>query len=171
MKPERKSFDTYTVVLGVLAVGMLAIFAFAMKMSAQTADISETASEEYLASVAQRLRPFGDHYMPGEEASANMPQVAEAPEPEPVATLLSGPQVFNEACIVCHGNGIGGAPILTDTANWAPRIAQGLDTLRLHALEGYTGSAGYMPPKGARLDLSDDEIQGAVDYMLEQIQQ
>ena len=73
MKPERKSFDTYTVALGVLAVGMLAIFAFSMKMSGQTADISETASTEYLASVAQRLRPFGDHYLPGEEASANMP--------------------------------------------------------------------------------------------------
>lgn len=171
MKREQKSFDAYTWMLGALAVVMLAVFAYAMNNSGQTADIAETASEEYLAAVDDRLRPFGDHYMPGEETSANMPQVAEAPEPEPVETALSGPQVFNEACLVCHGTGIGGAPMLTDAANWAPRIAQGLDTLRLHALEGFTGSAGYMPPKGARLDLSDAEIHGAVDYMLDQVPQ
>ena len=66
-------------------------------------------------------------------------------------------------------SGIGGAPVLEDRAAWETRIAQGRDTLYLHALEGYTGSAGYMPPKGARLDLSDDEVNGAVDYMLSQI--
>ncbi|MCH8336039.1 MAG: cytochrome c5 family protein [Proteobacteria bacterium] len=91
------------------------------------------------------------------------------PQAKPVATLLTGPQVFNEACIACHGTGIGGAPTLEDSATWEARIAQGRDTLYLHALEGYTGSAGYMPPKGARLDLSDREISDAVDYMLSQV--
>ena len=61
--------------------------------------------------------------------------------------------------------------MLTDAENWAPRIAQGMDTLRLHAIEGYTGNAGYMPPKGGRLDLSDEEIYAAVDYMLSEVPQ
>ena len=56
-------------------------------------------------------------------------------------------------------------------AEWAPRIAKGLDTQHMHALEGFTGDAGFMPPKGGRVDLSDEEIMGAVDYLVEQAQQ
>ena len=67
---------------------------------------------------------------------------------------------------MCHGSGIGGAPRLVDKEAWAPRIAQGNDTLYQHAIEGFTGQSGFMPPKGARMDLSDDEVRGAVDYMI-----
>ena len=59
--------------------------------------------------------------------------------------------------------------MLSDAANWAPRTAQGTETLHEHAISGFQGSAGFMPPKGGRLDLSDQEIQDAVDYMLSQI--
>ena len=61
--------------------------------------------------------------------------------------------------------------MLTDAAAWAPRIAQGLDTLRQHAIEGYSGTMGYMPPKGGRLDLSDEEIYASIDYMLGEVPQ
>ena len=159
----------YTLIIGVLAFVMLAVYLLASKMSDLTQDIYTTGGDGYLASVAERLRPFGEVYLPGEEEMANELLVAEAPQPDPVETALTGPQVFNEACIVCHGNGIGSAPMLTDADNWAPRIKQGVETLRSHAIDGYTGSAGYMPPKGARLDLSDQEIHAAVDYMLDQI--
>jgi cytochrome c5 len=82
---------------------------------------------------------------------------------------MTGPQVYNAACIVCHQPpGTGGAPPIGDLAAWAPRIAQGMDTLYMHALQGFQGTAGYMPPKGGRVDLSDDEIRAAVDYLLEQ---
>ncbi|MEY4640176.1 MAG: hypothetical protein RLZZ227_170, partial [Pseudomonadota bacterium] len=38
-----------------------------------------------------------------------------------------------------------------------------------HALNGFSGKAGgLMPKKGGRLDLSDAEIIGAVEYMIEQ---
>jgi len=88
-----------------------------------------------------------------------------------VATLLTGPQVYNEACIACHGNGIGGAPMISDAAAWAPRIAQGISVLRERAISGYQGSTGFMPPKGARVDLSDQEINDAVDYMVAEARQ
>ena len=119
--------------------------------------------------VADRIRPFGRVKLPGEALAPGEIQVDEVPQAEPHATVLTGPQVFNEACIVCHGNGIGGAPMLNDRAVWAPRIAQGIETLYRNAIEGYTGSSGYMPPKGARLDLSDGEVNDAVDYMLSQL--
>ena len=42
--------------------------------------------------------------------------------------------------------------------------------LNQHALEGYQGDAGYMPPKGGRVDLSDDEIIAAVQYLVDEAQ-
>lgn len=166
MKRDQKFFDMYSLVIGVLVAITLAILVLAMKMSDLTQDVFTADSAEYQASVAERLRPVGQVYLPGEEHAAPEPVVAEAKAAEPVATALSGPQVFNEACIACHGSGIGGAPMLTDKAGWAGRAAQGQDVLYQHALEGFAGSSGYMPPKGARMDLSDDEIRAAVDYMV-----
>ena len=55
-----------------------------------------------------------------------------------------------------------------DKAAWAPRIAQGMDLLHKHSLEGYQGKAGYMPPKGGRTDLSDQSVMNAVDYLVSQ---
>lgn len=170
MKRDQHFFDMYLLVIGVLAAIALAIFVLTMKMSDVTQGVFTASADEYQEAVEERIRPFGQVYMPGEETAAAAPQVAEADPVEPVATALSGPQVYNEACNACHGNGIGGAPMLSDTANWAPRIEQGTELLNRHAIEGYTGSAGFMPPKGGRLDLSDAEISDAVDYMLSEIQ-
>lgn len=169
-KRDQKFFDLYSLTIGVLALFGLGIFVLAMKMSDLTQDIYTEETEEFQQQIAARLKPFGEIYLPGEETSAPTPQVAEAPASQPVPTTLSGPQVYNEACIICHGAGVGGAPTLADGATWEARIAQGMDTLRTHAVEGYTGSAGYMPPKGGRLDLSDEEVYAAIDYMLDEVQ-
>ncbi len=161
-------FDTKTLVIIFLAIVAVVFYNYAKNLSGFTASV-HSGDVEFHASVEERIRPFGRVKLPGEELAPGEIQVDEVPQAEPVATLLSGPQVFNAACIACHGTGIGGAPTLTDGAAWEARIAQGMDTLYLHALEGYTGSAGYMPPKGARLDLSDQEVGDAVDYMLSQV--
>jgi cytochrome c5 len=170
LKRDQKFYDLYSLVIGILALVILGIFVLSMKMTKLTQDIYTSDTVEYRATVADRLRPFSQVYLPGEEHEADQPVVAEAVAVELVEASLSGPQVFNEACIACHGSGIGGAPTLIDTANWAPRIAQGTDLLYQHAIEGYTGEAGYMPPKGARLDLSDAEVNAAVDYMISEAQ-
>ena len=160
----------YSLVIGVLAFIALLIFVGAMKLSDMTQGIYTADTDEYQAAVADRLRPFGQVYLPGEEASAGAPVVEEAQHPDPVETVMSGPQVYNEACLVCHGAGVGGAPVLGDTDVWAERIAQGPDMLYQHAIEGFTGQMGFMPAKGARMDLSDEEVRAAVDYMVEESQ-
>jgi len=170
LKRDQKFFDMYSLVIGVLAIFALAIYVLATKMSDLTQGAYTADSEEYRAAVRDRIRPFGQVYMPGEEASAGEPVVDEAPEPEPVATVMSGPQVYNSACLVCHGSGVGGAPMISDAAAWESRIAQGNEMLYQHAIEGYTGQTGYMPPKGARMDLSDDDVRAAVDYMVDEAQ-
>jgi cytochrome c5 len=80
-----------------------------------------------------------------------------------------GESDYKTACFACHDMGVAGAPKLGDKENWAPRIEQGTDVLYKHAIEGYQGSAGYMPPRGGST-LSDDAIKAVVDYMVSQSQ-
>ncbi|OYY79890.1 MAG: cytochrome c5 family protein, partial [Hydrogenophilales bacterium 16-62-9] len=61
-----------------------------------------------------------------------------------------------------------GAPKPGDLADWGPRIAQGVDVLYKHAIEGYTGAKGVMPARGGAAALADDEVKAAVDYMVAQ---
>lgn len=166
MNRDQKFFDRYSLVLGVLGAITLAILVLAMKMSNLTQDVYTRDGEEYQAAVAERIAPLGEVYMPGEELSAAAPTVEVTAEPEPVATIMTGPQVYNSACINCHGSGVGGAPIVGDADVWAPRIAKGTEVLNDHAVNGFTGSAGVMIEKGGRLDLSDGEVIAAVAYMV-----
>jgi len=168
LKRDQKFFDMYSLVIGGLAIFALAIFVLAMKMSDLTQGIYTADVEEYQAAVNSRLKPVGQVYLPGDDLPANAPSVAPIEEAAPVTTTLSGAQVYNKACNVCHGNGIGNAPMLTNAADWEPRIAQGTDTLQEHAIRGFGGSAGFMPPKGGNASLSDDEVRAAVDYMIEE---
>ena len=170
MERDQKFFDMYSLVIGVLAIVALGIFVLAMKISDRTQEVYKREGAEYQDAVAARIRPVGDVYMPGEEDVAAAPGVETVSEPEPVAAALSGPQVYNSACLACHGAGIGGAPVLGNAEAWAPRIAQGIDILKDHAIKGFQGSAGYMPAKGGRTDLSDEEVANAVDYMVTESQ-
>ena len=78
--------------------------------------------------------------------------------------MADGAATYKEACQACHAAGAAGAPKLDDKAAWAPRIAQGNDALYTSVLKG----KGAMPPKGGRVDLSDDVVKAAVDYMVSQ---
>ncbi len=160
----------YSLVIGGLVVTAIVLYIIAAYISERTQDVYTRESAEYQAMVAENIRPVGDVYLPGEEQQAMAPTVETVAEPEPVATVQSGPQVYNAACNVCHGNGVGGAPITGDVDAWTARIAQGNDTLYLHAIEGFAGDAGVMPAKGGNISLSDEEVIAAVDYMVEESQ-
>jgi cytochrome c5 len=70
--------------------------------------------------------------------------------------------------MACHAAGVAGAPKLGDKAAWAPRIAQGADTLHTHAIKGFQGKAGMMPPKGGNMGAKDEDVKAAVDYIVSQ---
>jgi len=97
-------------------------------------------------------------------ADAVMPQPA-SPAAAPGADLANGKMVYDSACFVCHASGAAGAPLLGNKAQWAPRIAQGMDALNSSAINGKLPG---MPPKGGRMDLSDQAVLDAVAYMVEQ---
>ncbi len=84
--------------------------------------------------------------------------------------LARGESIYKKRCIACHGGGVAGSPKLGDKAAWSARISQGNAVLTQHAIEGYKGETGYMPPKGGYMSLSDDEIATTVEYMVSQAQ-
>ncbi len=162
---DQNFFDMFVLVLGILVGVTFGLILLARYVAGHTQKQWVLEDPVYQQQVSTRLEPFGDVALPGEDSAASAPVVAA----KPVATAMSGPQVYNTACLACHGAGIGGAPKFGDRDAWTPRLAKGEDTLKQHALEGFTGSAGYMPPKGGRVDLSDEEVLSALGYMLDQV--
>lgn len=125
---------------------------------------------EVQAEIDLRIRPVGRVVLLGSDELAAAAAAAAAPAR--VQTPLSGPQVYNEACYLCHSApGVGGAPVIGDSAAWAGRAEQGMQMLSEHAINGFQGDTGFMPAKGGRVDLSDDEVVLAIEYMLEQLEQ
>lgn len=106
--------------------------------------------------VKARTAPVGSICMSGDECAA-------APAPAAAAGPKSGKDVYAGFCTTCHGAGLMGAPKFGTAADWAPRVAKGVDTLYTHAIQGFNA----MPPKGMCAACSDDEIKGAVDHMIE----
>ncbi len=81
--------------------------------------------------------------------------------------LQPGELVYNQNCAICHDAGVGGAPIIGDVADWIKRAATGMLTLKQHAIKGFTGAVGLMPPKGGFLNISDEDVNEAVEFMVE----
>ncbi|MCW8333197.1 cytochrome c5 family protein [Vibrio sp. SCSIO 43135] len=121
--------------------------ALTFSTAAFAADVSQ---EEYDA-IAERIKPVGDVYLAGSE-----PVAAEPTGPRDGAT------VYGMFCTACHSSGVSGAPKTGDAGDWAPRIAQGKDVLKDHAINGFNA----MPAKGSCMDCSDDEIVAAIDHMI-----
>lgn len=113
--------------------------------------------------------PAANKPQAGNTQPAAKPAPAPKPAPQPVASTSApdGKKIYESTCIACHAMAIAGAPKFGDAQAWAPRIAQGMDKLYSNSINGYQGEKGIMPPKGGRLDLSDDAIKTAVDYMVE----
>ena len=103
-------------------------------------------------------------------ASAPAPAPAATPAAAPaaapaVASADTGKTLYNSACVACHGAGIAGAPKLADKAAWVPRIQQGTAVLYEHAIKGFQGKTGMMPPKGGA-SAPDADVKAAVDFMV-----
>ena len=142
----------------LLAVGMTAASLSGAVLAAD--DMSPEA-------IAERIKPIGQVY-----TAKDLEGIAGAGA-APAATASSGPRdgetVFKGACFACHDTGAAGAPKRGDKAAWEPRIAQGIATLKKHAIEGFTGKSGMMPPRGTCATCSDEEIENAIHYMIDKL--
>ncbi|MEM7195678.1 MAG: c-type cytochrome [Pseudomonadota bacterium] len=130
------------------------------------------ASHNSNESIMERIKPVGELKIMTEEEMEALVAEQEASESDDDASGddQSGEEVYNANCLACHSAGIAGAPKVGDIPGWTDRIAQGMEVLIAHAIDGYQGSAGVMPAKGGNPALSDAAVTAAVEYMVEQSQ-
>ncbi len=166
----RQFFDSFMLAVGILIGVAVGLFLLVRIVAIDTQGQLVLEDPQVQAAINERIRPIGQVVLLGDPRLEVVTLTTAAPEP--VQTILSGPQVYNAACYLCHSApGVGGAPVIGDVDAWSSRIAQGLDLLNEHAVDGYQGEIGFMPAKGGRVDLSDGEIISAVEYMVEQASQ
>jgi cytochrome c5 len=162
---DRKFFDTFMLVLGILLGVTIGLIIIARIIAANTSLANKQQDPVFEQQVEARIRPVARVAVAGKDNAALNPPSA-APAAGAAVADLTGEQVYNQACVACHGAGVAGAPKFGDQAAWAPRIAQGPDTLYKHALQGFQGKNGLMPPKAGRTDFTDQSVMNGVDYMV-----
>lgn len=169
---DQQFFDSFVLVLGILIGVAVALVITANIIARNT--VGRYALQDPLVQqqIDERIAPIGQVALLGaKELAAAQAAAAAAAAPKASGTKLTGDEVFHQVCYACHAPpGAGGAPVVGDADMWDPRIAKGIPTLEQHALHGFQGEKGFMPPKGGRVDLSDQEIVSAVHYMVSQVQ-
>jgi cytochrome c5 len=125
--------------------------------------INVSADHKSHTEINKRIAPAGKVYRVGDDVP-----VAVAPVAATTGTR-DGEAVYTASCAMCHASGVAGAPKAGDAAAWTDRVAQGEAVLFEHAIKGYQGSAGFMPAKGGCAACSDEEVEAAVNYMLDML--
>jgi cytochrome c5 len=165
--PIEENIDTHPVKLAIgvvigaaaLIIGILLLAQFAVGSYGARSLKDDPAMRP--EAVAKRLAPVAQVVV-----DPNAPTAPAAPAASAVARAApagagAGKATYDKVCFACHATGAAGSPKFGDKAAWAPRIAQGKDTLHASALHG----KGAMPAKGGNPALSDADVMAAVDYM------
>jgi len=128
------------------AQALASALALLMLLSAGCSEKETTAHQEAATEQAPTETPAADKPADTETASAD------------------GQKIYQTSCQACHATGAAGAPKLGDKDAWAPRIAKGNDAL----LSSVRNGLKAMPPKGACMSCSEDELRAAMEYMVGQ---
>lgn len=112
--------------------------------------------------IAERLAPVGQLCLQGQDCGT---AAAPAAASSGGGGEVDGAGIYNNVCMACHETGAAGAPVRGDEAAWAERTEQGFATLLDHAINGI----GAMPARGGNPNLSDEEMEAAVAYMVEPV--
>ncbi len=131
-------------------------FVFLMILSAPVMAIQARVVDNSPEAMEQRLQPPGLPQLHVKEVAAAAAVTAGN------GLGLSGEQIYNQFCTICHAAGVAGAPKLGDKAAWKPRVDQGIDTLLQHAIQGINA----MPPKGTCAQCSDSDLKATIEYMI-----
>jgi cytochrome c5 len=152
-KNNEFSISLILVVALLLAVGLIYLFVFVMAEDGFGKNM-ERVKAQADTGIAMRIKPvvtLAD--LLGDTSKADQ-------ESQPVAAK-SAKELFDGACMACHGTGVAGAPKLGDTVAWQPRFEVGVDGLLSSAIAG----KGAMPPNGGTT-YSEDEIRSVIEFML-----
>jgi len=167
---DRVFLRHFSMLIGFLVLVMFALIALALHLYAEHPPAKNPEEKQI---VEARIAPVGGVYA-GDTGRAALVAAQEAAKKAAESQVayggtLDGKTIFGDLCQTCHTNAATGAPLLTDKANWAPRIAQGIDTLFKHAIEGFQGKDGkLMPAKGGNPSLTDAQVKATVQWMVSQ---
>ena len=158
-----------------MVIGFLALLTLGLIIAA--AYLHRTLPPEVDPNAARRIEnriaPVGAVYAgstgAAAQAAAAAAAAAQAASQVAYGGTLDGAVIYQNLCAGCHSSGAGGAPTLV-RAQWAARLAQGTETLYRHSIEGFTGAAGVMPPKGGNPALSVEQMHATVDWMVDNLQ-
>ncbi len=158
-----------------MVIGFLALLTLGLIIAA--AYLHRTLPPEVDPNAARRIEnriaPVGAVYAgstgAAAQAAAAAAAAAQAASQVAYGGTLDGAVIYQNLCAGCHGSGAGGAPTLV-RAQWTARLAQGTETLYRHSIEGFTGAAGVMPPKGGNPALSVEQMHATVDWMVDNLQ-
>ncbi len=76
--------------------------------------------------------------------------------------LADGRRAYEDSCASCHDTGVDGAPSIENPDDWGTRSSLWEAVLSEHANKGYLA----MPAKGGAGQLSEYDVDAAVEYML-----
>jgi cytochrome c5 len=160
----------FSMLIGFLVLVMFALIGLALHLYSHN---PPPENPEYAQEIQARIAPVGAAYA-GDTGRAALLAAQDAAKKAAEAQVayggtLDGKTIFGNLCQTCHTNAATGAPVLTDKSAWAPRVAQGLDTLFTHAINGFTGSKGAMPAKGGNPSLTDAQVKATVQWMVGQV--
>ena len=158
---DRVFFYNYSIVIGLLAVMIIIFLVLAFYLGVDEDAIALKQSTKVSANTA----PVGMVNVL-DETTEEMELVAVAAAVNGEAVDM-GQRVYQGLCISCH-NGLPGIPKVGDMAVWESRIAQGMALMYERAIKGFTSEGGIiaMPPKGGNINLTDEEVKAAVDFMV-----
>lgn len=132
-------------------------------------------------SIVALIKRFGGVKMPDQSVTkedaekivaylSSWKSTSTAAAPLPTAGGHPGEAIYRKSCFACHDAGVGGAPKFAEKDAWKDRVAQGSATLHQHAIAGFQGKTGFMPPRGACADCTDEQLKEAVDFMVTKVQ-
>lgn len=159
---DREFLKLFSGLIGALVALTVVLFIIANMVGGDGARQGGPDTE----AIAERIEPIGQVAIgePPPLASGGVIASANAAPPD------KGKAVFDSSCAACHATGVAGAPRIGDKAAWKERVAKGMPTLDEHAIKGFQGKAGFMPPKGGNMNLSDADVKAAVEFMVKQSQ-
>jgi cytochrome c5 len=124
-------------------VGWALLFVFSSLLYAQNDSIEQ---------IEQRIKPIGKVHV-DEPIKTNPPSVKKEE---------AGQKIYERYCVVCHREGLVGAPKFRDET-WTSRLSvKTLEELVTSASKGLNA----MPAKGTCYECNEDDIKAAVEYML-----
>jgi len=117
------------------------------------------------ATTEERIKPVAGVYT-GEDGAAAIQEAATEATPAQVTVAfdgsLDGEMIYGTVCAACHAAAVLGAP-QPGSAEMAKRAEAGMDTMMQNALNGLNNT---MPARGGRPDLSDEQVQAVIEFML-----